>query len=228
MAKSSEPQNTYESEVRDDWLDRFARFNQHFGRFARDALGVLLIAVALMTLLALRQYTQGILLTPWVNLLSLWFGWGAYLIVIAIGYIGYAFLRRSKTPLPWGRLFALEVATFLTLGLLAARTGNSLARAESGMDGGRVGWSLVTLFWRFGKTGGTFLMLIPWVLALMSGFNLWALIERSLMKLAGENQPVEAVSEPDVTEETSVVEEKKEKQPRKKPAQLPPEFRKSL
>src|SRR5512143_2540334 len=108
MAKSSEPQNTYESEVRDDWLDRFARFNQHFGRFARDALGVLLIAAALMTLLALRQYTQGILLTPWVNLLSLWFGWGAYLIVIAIGYIGYAFLRRSKTPLPWGRLFALE------------------------------------------------------------------------------------------------------------------------
>jgi len=140
MSKSSGPQNTFESEVRDDWLDRVARFNQHFGRFVRDALGVLLIAVALMTLLALRGYTEGVLLTPCANLLLLWFGWGSYLVVIAIGYAGYAFLRRSRTPLPWGRLFALELAAFLTLGLLAAMGGNSLLRAESGMDGGRVGW----------------------------------------------------------------------------------------
>ena len=112
MSKSSEPQNTYESEVGDDWLDRFASFNQHFGRFARDTLGVILIAAALMTLLALRGYTQGLLLTPWANLLLLWFGWGAYLVVLAIGYVGYAFLRRSSTPLPWGRLFALEHQPF--------------------------------------------------------------------------------------------------------------------
>ena len=166
MSKSSEPQKTYESEVRDDWLDRFASFNQHFGRFARDTLGVILVAAALMTLLALRGYTQGLLLTPWANLLLLWFGWGSYLVVIAIGYLGYAFLRRSSTPLPWGRLFALELAAFLTLALLAAMGGNSLLRAESGMDGGRVGWGLVTLFWRLGKIPGTLLMLIPWVLAL--------------------------------------------------------------
>lgn len=43
----------YDSEVRDDWLDRLARFNQHFGRFLRDAVGVLLIAFALMSFLAL-------------------------------------------------------------------------------------------------------------------------------------------------------------------------------
>jgi S-DNA-T family DNA segregation ATPase FtsK/SpoIIIE len=228
MSKSSEPQSVYESEVGDDWLDRLARFNQHFGRFVRDTLGVLLIAVALMTLLALRGYTEGVLLTPWADLLLLWFGWGAYLIVIAIGYSGYAFLRRSTVPLPWGRLFALELAAFLTLGLLAALKDNSLVRAESGLDGGRIGWGMVTLFWRFGKTVGTLLMFVPWLLALMSGLNLWALIERSLMKLAGETPPVETVLQPEVQEEAPVVEEKKPKEPRKKSPQLPPEYRKSL
>src|SRR6266545_6806487 len=175
MSKDSESQRMYESEVSDDWLDRLARFNQHFGRFVRDVLGVVLIAAALIIFLALRGNTRGVLLTPWVEQLALWFGWGAYLVAIAIGYAGYALLRRSVTPLPWGRLFALEVAAFLTLGLLAALNGNSLVRAEVGADGGRVGWGMVTLIWRFGQTAGTLLMLIPWLFALMSGLNLWAL-----------------------------------------------------
>jgi S-DNA-T family DNA segregation ATPase FtsK/SpoIIIE len=228
MSKDSESQRVYESEVSDDWLDRLARFNQHFGRFLRDALGVVLVAAALIVLLALRGYTRGVLLTPWVAQLALWFGWGAYFVVIAVGYAGYALLRRSVTPLPWGRLFAIEVAAFLTLGLLAAMNGNSLVRAETGADGGRIGWGMVTLFWRFGQTAGTLLMLVPWLLALMSGFNLWALIERALTKLAGENPSVDTIIQPEVQEEVPVVEEKKEKQPRKKAEQLPAEFRKSL
>jgi S-DNA-T family DNA segregation ATPase FtsK/SpoIIIE len=183
----------------------------------------------MMTLLALRGFTHGLLLTPWANLLLLWFGWGAYLVVLAIGYLGYAALRRSSTPLPWGRLFALELAAFLTLALLAALGGNSLLRAESGMDGGRVGWGLVTLFWRFGKLPGTLLMVIPWLLALMSGLNIWGLLEQSLMRLAGETPVVEAVAPPPpVEEEVAAAEEKKDKQPRKKTTPLPPEFRKSL
>ena len=228
MSNNSESQRAYESELSDDWLDRLARFNQHFGRFVRDVLGVVFIAAALIIFLALRGSTSGVLLTPWVGKLALWFGWGAYLVAIAIGYAGYALLRRSVTPLPWGRLFALEVAAFLTLGLLAALNGNSLVRAEAGADGGRIGWGMVTLFWRLGRTGGTLLMFIPWLLALMGGFNLWALIERGLTKFAGETPPVEMVVLPEAQEEPSVVEEKKEKQPRKKTEQLPPEFRKSL
>ena len=98
MSKSPEPQNVYESEVSNDWLDRYARFEHHFGRFVRDTLGVVLIAAALMTLLALRGYTRGVLLTPWADWLLLWFGWGAYLVVILMAYTGYAFLRRSTTP----------------------------------------------------------------------------------------------------------------------------------
>jgi S-DNA-T family DNA segregation ATPase FtsK/SpoIIIE len=98
------------------------------------------------------------------------------------------------------------------------------------MDGGRVGWGLVKLFWLPGEKTGTFLIFAVWLLAVMSGFNIWALIERSLMKLAGETPPVEAIVQPRVAEEAPVIEneEKKEKQPRKKPAALPPEYRKSL
>ena len=231
MSKDSEPQNMYESEVGDDWLDRVARFNQHFGRFVRDTLGVALIAAALMTLLALRGYTEGVVLTPWAELLSLWFGWGAYLLVIAIGYSGYAFLRRSSVPLPWGRLFALEIAAFLTLGLLDAWSNHSLTRAEAGLDGGRIGWGMVELLWRFGRLPGTLLMFIPWLLALLKGFNVLAMVERGLLTLAGEAPPaVETVlPQPQpIQEDEPVGEETKPKEQRKKTTQLPPEFRKSL
>jgi S-DNA-T family DNA segregation ATPase FtsK/SpoIIIE len=63
-------------------------------------------------------------------------------------------------------------------------------------------------------------------------------MERSLLKLAGEPLPVETVAQPQqniIQEEPSIVVdlpggpgEQKPKEPRKKPQQLPPEFRKSL
>jgi S-DNA-T family DNA segregation ATPase FtsK/SpoIIIE len=226
MSKRSNPQPTYEPELRDDWLDRMARFNQHFGRFVRDSLGVLLIAAALMSFLDLRGYTKGILLTPWANLLSLWFGWGSYLIVIAITYAGLSLLFRDKASLGWGRVFALELAAFLTLALLAAMGGNSLLRAETGADGGRIGWGLVTLFWRLGRPWGTLFLFTAWLLALMSGFNIWSILERWLLKLASDNSTAEVTIQPEAEKESPV--EKPVKQPRKKPTPLPPEFRKSL
>src|ERR1051325_4785284 len=189
MRNSSEqPRYDSDSEMRDDWLDSLARFNQHFGRFLRDALGVLFIAFALISFLALGGYTKGILLTPWISLLSLWFGWGSYLVVLAIAYVGFVVLRGNGFSVGWGRLFALELASFLTFALFAAMKGNSLLRAESGMDGGRIGWGLVTLFWQIGKFPGTVVLFVLWVLALMTGFGVWALIERWLIKLAGEGQ----------------------------------------
>ncbi len=219
-----------EPERRNDWLDRLASFNQHFGRFARDAFGVALIASALMTFLALANYTQGALLTPWADVLSLWLGWGAYLIVIALGWSGFSLLRRDGTPLGWGRVFALELASFFTLGLLAALGGNSLLRAEAGADGGRVGWGLVKFFWEIlplGKIWGTLAIFALWLLAAMTGFGIWALIERWLLKLSGEETPIETVLSPQVQKEAEA--EKPARQSRKKPSPaIPPEFKKSL
>ena len=220
---------SYESETRNDWLDRLARFNQHFGRFAREASGVLLIALALMSVLALAGYTQGALLTPWAGILSMQFGWGAYLVALALAYGGWMLLRRDGFTVHWGRLFAVELAAFLTLGLLAVPGGNSLLRAEAGADGGLIGWGLLTLFWKPGKVWGTLLLFFLWALAVMTGFGLWAVLERWLMKLAGETPPVEIAIHPLVPDEAPAEKTESEKTARKRTANpLPPEFRKSL
>jgi DNA segregation ATPase FtsK/SpoIIIE, S-DNA-T family len=230
----------YEAEVRDDWMDRLAQFNRHFGRFLRDALGILLIAFALITLLALAGFTKGVLITPWVSLLSLWFGWGGYILAFAIGYAGYGFLRRPETAtLSWGRVVALELAALLTLGLLAAFGGNNLADAEAGAYGGRIGWGITKAVWLLtqkvagetpGKLLGTLIEFLLWAFLLMIGFNLWIQLERMLLPISGEELPAHEPQSAAVQTVLPVEEQKEaESAARKKPAQtLPPEFRKSL
>ena len=228
MTKRARSEHRYDSESRNDWLDRLESFRLHFGRFARDIIGVILIAFAVMTFLALRGYTGGEFLEWWVALLSLWFGWGSYLVLIGIGYAGFALLRRGAGSLSWTQLFALELASFLTLGLFATIGDNSVLEAEAGKYGGRIGWGITSLFWRLEKLPGTLLLFVLWLLAVMSGFNLWAWVEKWLMKVAEETQPAEALTQPEVKEEAAVIEEKKPREPRKKSTPLPPEFRKSL
>ncbi len=223
-----QPHTQPEPEPRNNWLDRLARLDDHFGKYARDAFGVFMLAAALMTFLALGKFTEGWILTPWADMLSLWLGWGAYLVVIAFGYVGFVSLYRNSARLGWGRVFALELASLLTLGLLAAIGGGSLTRADAGADGGRIGWGLITLFWRIDRLWGTLLLLVLWILLLMTGFGIWALIERWLLKVAGEETPVEVqATQLELAKEAEA--EKPARQPRKKtsPA-LPPEFRKSL
>ena len=229
MTRRSKSNRTYRSETRNEWLDRLAGFNQHFGRFMRDIFGVIFIAFSLITLLAVGGYTEGVFITRWTDFISLWFGWGAYLIALWIGYGGFALLRRFGSPIRWMQLFALEIASFLTLGLFAAFGGNSVLDAETGVYGGRIGWGITSLFWRLDRIPGTAVLLVLWLLALMSGFNLWAWVERWLMKVAGEETPFEMIPQPEVEEE-AIVEEKKEKSraARKKSKPLPAEFRKSL
>lgn len=227
MTKSEKQDPGYASNP-DDWLNRLVGFNRHFGRFARDIFGILLIAFAVVTLLALLGYTEGILLTLWVGFLSLWIGWGAYLVVFWLGYAGFALLRRHDGILTWTQIIILELASLLTLGLFAAMGGNSVLDAEAGGHGGRIGWGITAIFWRLDQLPGTLLMFILWLLALMSGFNVWAWIERWLNRVAEGTPPLEMATQPEVQEEA--VEEKKEKAraERKKSTPLPPEFRKSL
>jgi S-DNA-T family DNA segregation ATPase FtsK/SpoIIIE len=208
-----------------DWLDRLARFNLHFGRFLRDTLGILLLALALMSVLALWKVTQGFLLSPWANLLKNWFGWGIYLVIFGIGYGGFILLRRKGTPFGWGRLIALELASFLTLGLLAVIGGNSILRAEAGQDGGQLGWGLATLArMPAGSVVGTLILFILWCLSLMSGLGGWTWLENYLLRVAGEVTHTEQLPLP----VEQVKEEKSKSVPRKKTGQLPPEFRTSL
>ncbi|HSG42129.1 MAG TPA: DNA translocase FtsK [Anaerolineales bacterium] len=228
MTKRQRSNRRYESESNNDWLDRFAGFNRHFGRFMRDVFGAILIAFAVITFLSIGGYTEGSFITRWTDFISLWFGWGSYLVVFWVGYGGFALLRRFGSRIPWMQLFALELASFLTLGLFAAYGGNSVLDAETGIYGGRIGWGITNLFWRIEKIPGTLLLFALWLLAVMSGFNLWAWVERWLTRVADEEMPFEMAPQPEIQEEPVEEEKEKPRAPRKKSKPLPAEFRKSL
>ncbi len=216
-----------QEELKNDWLDRLVRLDLHFGRFARDTAGVLLLAFSLMTLLALAGVSQNAaLLTPWAALLLLWFGWGSYLVALSIGLFGYSLLRQTEGTNNLGRFLTIEFALLLTLCLLAILGGNSLDRADAGLDGGRVGWGLTFLAWRLaGKTAGTLILVLLWLLAVMSVFGLWRKMENYLLRLAGESPLPETTVQPS---QSAAEEPSAEAKPKKKIASLPPEFRKSL
>jgi DNA segregation ATPase FtsK/SpoIIIE, S-DNA-T family len=213
-----------------DWLERFTNFSLHFGRFFRDAIGVILIAFAVMSLLAVWSITEGIILTPFANTLKIWFGWGSLLILFGIGYLGYTFLRRDGNDIRWTQIIALELAALSTLGLLAVFGGNDLLRAESGWDGGRLGWGLVTLAWQgTGKILGTLIILILWGLAVMTGFGLWTRLEAWLLHIAGETPTVVlSTPVPEKTEKKTKAGKTDTPASRKKAQPLPAEFRTSL
>ena len=215
MAKKSAPEK--------DMLDRLAKINRHYGRFANDIGGIFFLAFALITLLALFGLTQGNLLDIWIGFLRMWFGWGSYLVVVSLGMIGLLMLRRSDEPLPWGRIFMLEAASFLTLGLLTLISGRSLENVDIGFGGGRLGWGLDQILSKIiTPLGSALVFIFGTFFAIMSGFDLWKKVEEWLLRVSEE-------SVEEKVEDVFPTEEKEEKKTRKKPqTKLPPGFRKSL
>ncbi|MCW5873933.1 MAG: hypothetical protein KIS88_04740 [Anaerolineales bacterium] len=112
--------------------------------YVSDVLGVLLIALALITILGLLGLTGGAWLTPWVGVWRRWLGWGSVLVVIGLGLAGWQLLQRRRlgANLAPGRLIAFEIAVFASLALLSLVTGLSLEEAEAGRAGGLIGWGL--------------------------------------------------------------------------------------
>ena len=251
MSENPNPRNRQYAQAEpppseNDWLDRLARFNTLFGRYLRDMAGVALIAFSLMSLLAVLEYVYNKIFNPNVqnietaflngailvfltNWLTRWFGLGSLLIVVGIGYFGYSLIRRDGSEVRWGRIIAIELASLLTLGLFAASSGNNLFLAESGLAGGRLGWGLITLAWRYmGAIFGTLVIFILWALAVATGFGLVEKLEGWLLQLAGEATPV-VVSTPVSVEEEKVLDEpSKTTVPKKKAQPLPPQFRTAL
>jgi S-DNA-T family DNA segregation ATPase FtsK/SpoIIIE len=132
-----------------------------FRRWGLDILGILLLAFSLLTLvsLLLPGLTGGRLANAWRTFLVRGMGWGAVFVVAATAVAGLLVLRirfyqarqeknRHASALPparWGQIIALELAAFLALVLLTLLGGQSVSRAESGLDGGFVGWGLADL-----------------------------------------------------------------------------------
>lgn len=114
------------------------------GDFASEIGGLLVLALAVLTLLGLLGLTGGAWLSPWVGLWRRWLGWGSVLVVLGLAWAGWSLIARRKTAaaFPLGRLVAFEVAIFAALGILSLTSGHSLEVAEAGNAGGLVGWGL--------------------------------------------------------------------------------------
>ncbi len=119
-------------------------------RYAWDFLGILLLALALMTALAVifPGLSSGVL-SWWARLLQVWFGWGFVWPILGLATLGFWLMRYGGQTRPnssfWGRALLLELGAFATLAFLSAVGGTSLDRAEAGLDGGRIGWGIVVL-----------------------------------------------------------------------------------
>lgn len=142
-------------------------------RFAYDFGGVLLFVLAMLSLLALffPSMTDGVWLTWWRTVLQRWFGWGSIIVPLSLGYGGAALIIRRvrEDPLlPWWRVLVLEMGGFSLLVLLSLVMGHDLVRAEQGMDGGIIGWSLAELL-LLALPG-----LVVWVLVIL--VLLWSLL----------------------------------------------------
>ncbi|HLF25833.1 MAG TPA: DNA translocase FtsK [Anaerolineae bacterium] len=121
-----------------------------FGARRQEIAGVLLIALAAVSLLALLQVTTGALIDGWSALLVRIFGVGAYVAAVAIGLAGVVMMRRAQgAPLQIQRLrlIGLEAAFFALLAALhaAAWWGEPWALIEQGTGGGLIGWGLSVL-----------------------------------------------------------------------------------
>jgi DNA segregation ATPase FtsK/SpoIIIE, S-DNA-T family len=143
--RSSGPVDASEGENQDLVIGLWFRFR----RFAWDALGLALLAFALLTLLGLLGLTQGLLIDPWIVWIRRLLGWGVPFLIAGLVILGLVSLRRHFSAWPriqLGRILALEGVAFLTLALLAIFGGMSVARAEAGLDGGYVGWGIAHVF----------------------------------------------------------------------------------
>jgi len=119
-------------------------------RIIWDVVGILLIATGIMTLLALITPSKnGLILGWWIFILRLWFGWGTAWFVILFVISGLWILLykgyQKSIPVKWRRIMGIELVAFVSLAMLSLSGGFSLPRAETGLDGGRIGWGLVQL-----------------------------------------------------------------------------------
>jgi DNA segregation ATPase FtsK/SpoIIIE, S-DNA-T family len=210
-----------------------------FERFAWDIGGVLLLALAVMTLLALvlPDLAGGAVLQWWVTQLRRWFGWGSLFFVIIGGVLGLVMLRHRVDNLPpmrWKRVFALEGVVFVTLTLLTLLGGGSLYNAKAGLDGGVIGWGLAEIVgFVLPPFISIFILFLLLIIFLITGLGLGEWLSKTTQKMLGGEAKTDIG---DLTAPAVSVAPAQSNDPipapsnavKKKPIRVAPEFRKKF
>ncbi len=237
--------STPEEESPSDQFHLLVRLKKNFKHYGWDVGGVLALAFALMTFLAILFPTlAGGVLNRWVDLLMVWFGWGSLWVGIICTIGGLLMLRHDNIRMDkfaWGRVFAVEIIAFCSVALLSVIGGYSLDRADAGLDGGRIGWALAyitgLIFNPLGNAGKILHILVFILIILIftiSALGLWRSLSLWIKKI--NNQPLLMDSEePDLGPVVSVMPLQDEETTqdsyfpiKKRPVQLPAEFRKKF
>jgi S-DNA-T family DNA segregation ATPase FtsK/SpoIIIE len=147
-----------------------------FGPVQRDAIGLGMLIVSVLTLLGLFSDSSGPILGWWVMLVQRLFGWGAYVVGLAFGLVGIRLMwdkLDELMPIDISQLIGLELLLLVLLVAshipLVARVGadESFLAASQGRGGGYVGWVLaVPLLGALGLSVGVFLLLLVVAVAL--------------------------------------------------------------
>ena len=173
-------------------------------RFGQDLLGVLLIALAVISLMSLSKLTEGSLSSFFAQWILKGFGWGSYILVGLIGYIGFLILLRHLEQLPklnLKRIIQLEISMFALLALLSIVNGLSIDRAINGVDGGVVGWGLARILRDLvGLPISAIMFFLVLLTFFISGIGLWRplmdTLDRYFTRILSSTQFSRGVSSP--------------------------------
>lgn len=125
----------------------WAKLNTKLEPFRREILGLLLLALAAITILGLFSVTSGALSNWWARLLRGIFGWGAYLVAIAMLVAGISLLLNNlgqALRIDWKTIIGLEVVFVAGLAFvhLLSFSRDPFRLAKGGGGGGLVGWAV--------------------------------------------------------------------------------------
>jgi S-DNA-T family DNA segregation ATPase FtsK/SpoIIIE len=126
------------------------QLNANLKPFQREIIGLLVLALAVITILGLFSITSGVLSDWWTELLRRIFGLGAYLVAVGLAAAGISLLLSNLEQGPkadWKTIIGLEVIFVAGLALvhLLSFSQDPLRLAESGGGGGFVGWAVSNL-----------------------------------------------------------------------------------
>jgi S-DNA-T family DNA segregation ATPase FtsK/SpoIIIE len=112
-----------------------------------EILGIVILALAILTFLSLISPNQGQVTSKWLGLLRQGFGWGAYLMPIVLGTVGLGMLMAGFGRLPpvqWEKVFGLLLLLVAVMGLshLLTPVEDPWTVVTEGRGGGLVGWAV--------------------------------------------------------------------------------------
>jgi S-DNA-T family DNA segregation ATPase FtsK/SpoIIIE len=148
---------------------------QTIRRFGQDLVGIVLISLSIITGLSLAGLSAGTISKRWSQWIAGGFGWGSYILVGFVAYIGLLILLRRIEQFPklnLKRIVALEISLFSLLALFSAVLGFSVDRAHLGLDGGIVGWGVARIFQSVaGKIPATIVIVLIWLASTLDGLG---------------------------------------------------------